>query len=63
MLPQMIKISDNLYKVLRVVNFSESIDVQAWKEWLGATHSFKRENQLFFVEEIQVLEFENIKTI
>ncbi len=63
MIPQMIKVADSLYKVLRVVNFSESIDVQAWKEWLGATHSFRRENQLFFVEEIPVLEFEDIKTI
>jgi len=61
MLPSLIKVADGLYKVVRVINFQDNLDVQAWKDWLGATHSFRKEDKLYFVEEVQVLEFEEIK--
>jgi hypothetical protein len=63
MLPQMIKVGDVLYLVKRVVRFKPEMNIQDWKDWIGVTHSFKKDDNIYFVEEVEVLEFENIKTI
>jgi hypothetical protein len=63
MLPQMIKVGDVLYLVKRVVRFKPEMNIQDWKDWIGVTHSFKKDDHIYFVEEVEVLEFENIKTI
>lgn len=60
MFSQILKIGESLYQVKRIVPFREGIDVQSWKEHVSASHSFKREELLYFVEEIVPLEFENI---
>ena len=60
-LPQMIRIGDVLYLVKRIVRFKPDMNIQDWKDWLGVSHSFKREEMIYFVDEVEVLEFENIK--
>ena len=61
-LPQMIRIGDVLYLVKRIVRFKDDMNIQDWKDWLGVSHSFKKEDMIYFVDEVEVLEFENIKT-
>lgn len=60
MFSQLIKIGESLYQVKRVIPFNESINVQSWKEHVSASHSFKKDNLLYFVDEVIPLEFENI---
>jgi hypothetical protein len=57
----MIRIGDVLYLVKRIVRFKPDMNIQDWKDWLGVSHSFKKEEMVYFVDEVEVLEFENIK--
>jgi hypothetical protein len=61
MLPQMIKVGDILYLVKRIVRFKPEMNIQDWKDWIGVSHSFKREDLVYFVEEVETLEAEFIK--
>jgi hypothetical protein len=61
MLPQMIKVGDILYLVKRIVRFKPEMNIQDWKDWIGVTHSFKREDLIYFVEEVETLEAEFVK--
>jgi hypothetical protein len=61
MLPQMIKVGDVLYLVKRIVRFKPEMNIQDWKDWIGVTHSFKREDFIYFVEEVETLEAEFVK--
>jgi hypothetical protein len=61
MLPQMIKVGDILYLVKRIVRFKPEMNIQDWKDWIGVSHSFKREDLIYFVEEVETLEAEFIK--
>jgi hypothetical protein len=56
-IPQTIKVGDNLYLVKRIVRFKPDMNIQDWKEWLGCTHSFKKDDHIYFVNEIEVLEY------
>jgi len=62
-IPQTIKVGDNLYLVKRIVRFKPEMNIQDWKDWIGVSHSFKRDDMIYFVEEIEALDFEDIKPI
>lgn len=60
MLKQTIKVGDTLYIVERVVLFKEGMNIQDWKDWLGVSHSFKKDNHIYFVNEIEVIEYVDV---
>jgi hypothetical protein len=62
-IPQTIKVGDNLYLVKRIVRFKPEMNIQDWKDWIGVSHSFKRDDMIYFVEEIETLDFEDIKPV
>lgn len=57
MIRQTIKVGDTLYVVERVVLFKEDMNIQNWKDWLGCSHSFRKDNHIYFVNEIEVIEY------
>jgi len=57
MIRQTIKVADTLYVVERVVQFKEDMNIQSWKDWLGCSHSFRKDNHIYFVNEIEVIEY------
>jgi hypothetical protein len=61
MLKQTIKVGDVLYIVERVVLFREGMNIQDWKDWIGASHSFKKDNHIYFVNEIEVIEYVDVE--
>ena len=63
MIPQTIKVGDSLYLIKRIVRFKPEMNIQDWKDLIGVSHSFKKDDLIYFVDEIEALEFENIKPI
>ena len=62
-IPQTIKVGDSLYLVKRIVRFKPEMNISDWKDWIGVSHSFKKDDFIYFVDEIEALEFEDIKPI
>jgi hypothetical protein len=56
-------VGDNWYRVHRTVKFSEAIDSALLREAWHCTHTFKREELLYFVREIPVVDFEEVSDI
>jgi hypothetical protein len=62
-LGQVITVGDNWYRVHRTVKFSEAIDPALLREAWHCTHTFRKEDLLYFVREIPVVDFEEVSDI
>lgn len=53
---EFLKFQDKLYVIKKKLNEEYKPNVEAWKEWLGADIVLRRDNMLYFVEEVPDLE-------
>jgi hypothetical protein len=58
MIPPIITIDNKLYKLIRPVRDYQGMDAGALRELYGASHSFKKEGIVYFVDEIPDLDAE-----
>lgn len=58
MIPPMITVDGNLYRIIRPVREYPEMDAAALREFHGASHSFKKDGIMYFVDECPEVEFE-----
>ena len=58
MIPPILTIDGKLYSIIRPVREYPGMDVTALREFHGASHSFKKDGIMYFVDEIPDIEFE-----
>jgi hypothetical protein len=59
MIPPMLTIDGNLYRIIRPVREYSGMDATALREFYGASHSFKKDGIMYFVDEcpeVEILE-------
>jgi len=55
---QTIDISDKLYKVIRILKEDSKWDLEILRQLWHCTHTFKKEGAIYFVREIEDIEYE-----
>lgn len=58
MIPPMITVDGNLYRLIRPVREYLGMDAAALRELYGASHSFKKDGIMYFVDECPDIVFE-----
>lgn len=62
MIPPILTIDGKLYKLIRPVREYQGMDAAQLREYYGASHSFKKDGLIYFVDEIPDVEFEETLT-
>jgi hypothetical protein len=62
-LGEVVNVSGELYQVHRKVRDTGKIDVELLREFWHCTHTFRKEELLYFVREIPVVDFEEVSDI
>jgi hypothetical protein len=57
---QIINVGNRLYKVVRVLRDDKNWDVDILRQLWYCSHTFKKEGALYFVREIEDVEYETI---
>ncbi len=60
MLPPILTIDGKLFKLIRPLRDYQGMDAAALRTFYGASHSFKKDGIMYFVDEIPDVEFEEI---
>jgi hypothetical protein len=60
MIPPILTIDGKLYKLIRPVREYPEMEAAYLREFYGASHSFKKDGIMYFVDEIPDVEFEEI---
>jgi len=58
MIPPMITVDGNLYRIIRPVREYPGMDASALRELYGASHSFKKDGIMYFVDECPEVAYE-----
>jgi hypothetical protein len=53
-------VGDQLFRIFRIVRFSEKIDPGLLREAWSCSHTFRKDDLLYFVREIPTVDFEEI---
>ena len=56
-------VADNWYRVFRTVKYNEKIDPALVREAWNCSHTFKKDDLLYFVREIPIVDFEEVSDI
>lgn len=55
-----LEFGDRMFSLYRIINDTEKIDVNVLKEYWHCDTALKKDNKLYFCNEIQSIEFEEI---
>ena len=55
---QIIDVGDKLYKVIRIIRDKSKWDLELLRQFWNCSHTFKKEGVIYFVREIEDVEYE-----
>jgi hypothetical protein len=56
-----LNVGDHWYRIFRVVRFKEHLDPGLLREAWHCSHTFRKDDLLYFVREIPIIEYQEIR--